>query len=139
MLRQLALLLVLTSACSARQARLETTKERLSAKAADPMCGPVGVRRAALASRWGEYLRVHVKTPALLTGEARLHVGARPMPLKAFAVTGDELVFEAPKAEAEALCALAKRVMEAAPTPAVSLSVPLTVEAKAGATWGAAH
>ena len=51
----------------------------------------------------------------------------------------DELVFEAPKAEAEALCALAKRVMEAAPTPAVSLSVPLTVEAKAGATWGAAH
>lgn len=91
----MALMLVLTSACSLRQARLETTKERLSAKAADPLCGPVGVRRAALASRWGEYLRVHVKTPALLTGEARLHVGARPMPLKAFAVTGDELVFEA--------------------------------------------
>lgn len=91
----MALMLVLTSACSLRQARLETTKERMSAKAADPLCGPVGVRRAALASRWGEYLRVHVKTPALLTGEARLHVGARPMPLKAFAVTGDELVFEA--------------------------------------------
>jgi DNA polymerase-1 len=51
----------------------------------------------------------------------------------------DELVFEAPKAEAEALCALAKRVMEAAPAPAATLSVPLTVEAKAGATWGAAH
>ncbi len=51
----------------------------------------------------------------------------------------DELVFEAPAGEAEALCALAKRVMEAAPTPAVTLSVPLTVEAKAGATWGAAH
>jgi DNA polymerase I-like protein with 3'-5' exonuclease and polymerase domains len=29
--------------------------------------------------------------------------------------------------------------MEAAPEPAVALSVPLTVEAKAGATWGAAH
>jgi DNA polymerase-1 len=51
----------------------------------------------------------------------------------------DELVFEAPKGEADALCALAKRVMEAAPAPAATLSVPLTVEAKAGATWGAAH
>jgi DNA polymerase-1 len=51
----------------------------------------------------------------------------------------DELVFEAPKEEADALCALAKTVMEAAPEPAAVLSVPLTVEAKAGATWGAAH
>jgi DNA polymerase-1 len=51
----------------------------------------------------------------------------------------DELVFEAPKAEADALCSLARDVMEAAPEPAVVLSVPLTVEAKAGATWGAAH
>ncbi|MDX2277244.1 MAG: DNA polymerase I [Hyphomonadaceae bacterium] len=51
----------------------------------------------------------------------------------------DELVFEAPKAEAERLCALAREVMESAPIPAVHLSVPLTVEAKAGATWGAAH
>jgi len=51
----------------------------------------------------------------------------------------DELVFEAPKDEAEKLCKLAKDVMEAAPEPAAILSVPLTVEAKAGATWGAAH
>ena len=51
----------------------------------------------------------------------------------------DELVFEAPQDEADALCALARRVMEAAPEPAATLSVPLTVEAKAGATWGAAH
>jgi DNA polymerase-1 len=51
----------------------------------------------------------------------------------------DELVFEAPKDEAEKLCRLAKGVMEAAPEPAAILSVPLTVEAKAGATWGAAH
>ena len=51
----------------------------------------------------------------------------------------DELVFEAPKGEADALCKLAKDVMEAAPEPAAILSVPLTVEAKAGATWGAAH
>jgi DNA polymerase-1 len=51
----------------------------------------------------------------------------------------DELVFEAPKAEADVLCALAKQVMEAAPQPAAVLTVPLTVEAKAGPTWGAAH
>jgi DNA polymerase-1 len=51
----------------------------------------------------------------------------------------DELVFEAPKAEAATLCTLARDVMEAAPEPAVTLSIPLTVEAKAGATWGAAH
>jgi DNA polymerase-1 len=48
-------------------------------------------------------------------------------------------VFEAPKAEADALCKLAREVMQAAPEPAVQLSVPLTVEARAGATWGAAH
>jgi DNA polymerase I-like protein with 3'-5' exonuclease and polymerase domains len=29
--------------------------------------------------------------------------------------------------------------MEAAPEPVVALSVPLTVEAKAGSSWGAAH
>ncbi|MFO1017747.1 MAG: DNA polymerase I [Hyphomonadaceae bacterium] len=51
----------------------------------------------------------------------------------------DELVFEAPKDEADKLCKLAKDVMEAAPEPAAILTVPLTVEAKAGATWGAAH
>jgi DNA polymerase I len=51
----------------------------------------------------------------------------------------DELVFEAPRDEADKLCRLAKDVMEAAPEPAAVLSVPLTVEAKAGATWGAAH
>ncbi|HVY86321.1 MAG TPA: DNA polymerase I [Caulobacterales bacterium] len=51
----------------------------------------------------------------------------------------DELVFEAPEAEVETLKALAKRVMEAAPHPAATLSVPLTVEANSGKTWGAAH
>ena len=51
----------------------------------------------------------------------------------------DELVFEAQKAEAEKLKAVAKEVMEAAPHPVVELSVPLTVEANSGATWAAAH
>jgi DNA polymerase-1 len=51
----------------------------------------------------------------------------------------DELVFEAPEAEAEATCALVKRVMERAAEPAVALSVPLVVEARAAANWDEAH
>jgi DNA polymerase-1 len=51
----------------------------------------------------------------------------------------DELVFEAPEAEAEAVCALARRVMERAAEPAVALSVPLVVEARAAANWDEAH
>ena len=51
----------------------------------------------------------------------------------------DELVFEAPEHEAEAVCAVAKQVMENAPLPAVDISVPLVVEAKAARTWDEAH
>ncbi|WP_370155982.1 DNA polymerase I [Ferrovibrio sp.] len=47
----------------------------------------------------------------------------------------DELVFEAPEAEVEALIAVAKRVMQGA----ADLSVPLTVEAGSGDSWDAAH
>jgi DNA polymerase-1 len=51
----------------------------------------------------------------------------------------DELVFEAPEAEAEAVCDVARRVMETASLPAVDFSVPLLVEARAAANWEAAH
>jgi DNA polymerase-1 len=51
----------------------------------------------------------------------------------------DELVFEAPEDEAERLIVVAREVMEGAALPAVSLSVPLDVEAKAAKTWGQAH
>jgi len=51
----------------------------------------------------------------------------------------DELVFEAPEAEAEATCAVARQVMERAAEPAVALSVPLTVEARAALNWDEAH
>lgn len=47
----------------------------------------------------------------------------------------DELLFEAPAAEAEATAALARLVMEAAAT----LSVPLVVETGIGQNWAAAH
>ncbi|MEM9170291.1 MAG: DNA polymerase I [Pseudomonadota bacterium] len=51
----------------------------------------------------------------------------------------DELIFEAPKKEAEATCAVIAEVMTGAPLPAVALDVPLVVDAKAGAHWGEAH
>ncbi|MBM3550400.1 MAG: DNA polymerase I [Alphaproteobacteria bacterium] len=51
----------------------------------------------------------------------------------------DELVFEAPADEAEATIDLARRVMEQAPAPAVHLSVPLKVDARAAANWDEAH
>jgi DNA polymerase I len=51
----------------------------------------------------------------------------------------DELVFEAPEAEADKAISLIRDVMQNAHEPAVQLSVPLTVDAKPGATWGEAH
>jgi DNA polymerase-1 len=51
----------------------------------------------------------------------------------------DELVFEAPEAEADRLMAVAKHVMERAALPAVALSVPLEVEARAAKNWDEAH
>ena len=51
----------------------------------------------------------------------------------------DELIFEAPEAEAEAVIALARQVMERAPEPAVALSVPLVVDARAAGNWDDAH
>ena len=47
----------------------------------------------------------------------------------------DELLFEAPAAEAAATAALAKKIMEAA----AHLSVPLVVETGTGKTWAEAH
>jgi DNA polymerase-1 len=69
-----------------------------------------------------------------------------PAALKAAGLEGrmllqvhDELVFEAPEAEAEALIKIAKQVMEHAAEPAVAISVPLVVEARAAANWDDAH
>ncbi len=51
----------------------------------------------------------------------------------------DELVFEVPDGEVEKTLPVVKKVMEDAPLPAVSLSVPLRVEAHAANNWDAAH
>ncbi|WMT87301.1 DNA polymerase I [Pelagibacterium sp. 26DY04] len=51
----------------------------------------------------------------------------------------DELVFEAPADKAEVAIPVIKRVMEGAAEPALRLSVPLQVDAKAAENWEAAH
>jgi DNA polymerase-1 len=51
----------------------------------------------------------------------------------------DELVFECPEDEAEKTIAVARKVMADAPLPAVALSVPLVVDARAGKNWDEAH
>ena len=51
----------------------------------------------------------------------------------------DELVFEAPEAEAPRVCEVARRVMFRAAEPAVALSVPLEVDARAARNWDEAH
>jgi DNA polymerase-1 len=51
----------------------------------------------------------------------------------------DELVFEAPDDEIDATLPVISRVMTEAPFPAVSLKVPLAVEARAAQNWDEAH
>jgi DNA polymerase-1 len=51
----------------------------------------------------------------------------------------DELIFEAVDAEVEKTQAAVKAVMEKAALPAIALSVPLTVDARAAQNWDAAH
>ena len=51
----------------------------------------------------------------------------------------DELVFEAPDAEVEATIALVRKVVVEAPAPAVQLSAPLAVDARAAGNWDEAH
>ncbi|KMO12901.1 DNA polymerase I [Methylobacterium platani] len=51
----------------------------------------------------------------------------------------DELVFEAPDDEVERALPIIARVMEEAPHPAITLRVPLAVEAKAATNWQEAH
>ena len=51
----------------------------------------------------------------------------------------DELIFEAPEKEVDAAIAVAKTIMEKAALPALQLSVPLDVDARAAANWDEAH
>ncbi|HEY7663883.1 MAG TPA: DNA polymerase I [Xanthobacteraceae bacterium] len=51
----------------------------------------------------------------------------------------DELVFEVPEDEVAATLPVVQKVMEQSPLPALSLSVPLAVEARSASNWDEAH
>ncbi len=51
----------------------------------------------------------------------------------------DELIFETTDAEVDATIEVVRRVMEKAPEPAVQLTVPLQVDARAAQNWEEAH
>jgi DNA polymerase-1 len=51
----------------------------------------------------------------------------------------DELIFEAPDSQVDKACKRIADVMAKAPLPAVEISVPLVVEARAAGNWDAAH
>ena len=75
--------------------------------------------------------RAMIRMPAALTA-ARLSA-------KMLLQVHDELVFECPKDEAAKTIEVARKVMEEAPHPALEISVPLVVDARAGANWDEAH
>ena len=51
----------------------------------------------------------------------------------------DELIFEVPEGEVAKTLPVVKKVMEDAPHPAISLHVPLQVDARAAHNWDEAH
>ena len=51
----------------------------------------------------------------------------------------DELIFEVPDGEVAKTIPVVKHVMEDAPHPAISLHVPLQVDARAADNWDEAH
>lgn len=75
--------------------------------------------------------RAMIKMPIALT-EARAEA-------RMLLQVHDELIFEAPKKIAEEASEVIARTMIGAPLPAVKLSVPLVVDARAGANWDEAH
>ena len=75
--------------------------------------------------------RAMIRMPAALTDAG--------LSAKMLMQVHDELVFEAPEAEAEKTIAVVRRIMEKAAEPAVALTVPLVVDARAAANWDEAH
>jgi DNA polymerase I len=104
-------------------------------KAANPAERSFGERQAINAPLQGSAAdiikRAMIRMPAALK--------AAGLKSKMLLQVHDELVFEAPKAEAKKLMEIAVDTMSRAPLPIVQLNVPLVVEAKSAQTWAAAH
>jgi DNA polymerase-1 len=66
-------------------------------------------------------------------------LAAKQLKAKMLLQVHDELIFEAPEKEVDALIKLARGVMEKSSLPALEISVPLLVEARAADNWDEAH
>ena len=99
-------------------------------------------------SQRGFYERAAINAP--IQGSAadiiRRAMVRMPGALRAAGLTGhmllqvhDELIFEVPKSEVKDTIRVVTDVMESAPEPKLTLSVPLLVEAAAASNWDAAH
>ncbi|HEY2660313.1 MAG TPA: DNA polymerase I [Caulobacteraceae bacterium] len=105
------------------------------------------IRAKAPAERqFGERAAINAPIQGAAADIIRRAMIRMPAALKAEGLTArmllqvhDELVFEAPEAEAQAVCAVARQVMERAAEPVLVLSVPLVVEARAAKNWDEAH
>ncbi|GGA42038.1 DNA polymerase I [Pelagibacterium lentulum] len=75
--------------------------------------------------------RAMIRMEKVLTGEN--------VPADMLLQVHDELIFEAPEDKAESAIPIIRKVMEAAAEPAVKLSVPIHVDARAAKHWGDAH
>ena len=62
-----------------------------------------------------------------------------PPSVKMLLQVHDELIFEAPEKDVAKASKIIVSVMEKAALPAVEISVPLVVEARAADNWDAAH
>ncbi|MEM8632517.1 MAG: DNA polymerase I [Pseudomonadota bacterium] len=69
----------------------------------------------------------------------RMPAAIEDLPAKMLLQVHDELLFEVEDGAVDDTIAVVREVMEAAPLPAVSLAVPLTVDAGQGANWAEAH
>ena len=66
-------------------------------------------------------------------------LGANGLRAKMLLQVHDELLFEVPEEEVETTISVVRDIMEKASLPALSLSVPLTVDAGIGDNWAEAH
>ncbi len=95
MLRALVLIFfVVSSGCAATRGQLINGPATLT-KESTATCSDVVIKRPALASRWGEYLKVRIDdTSAVIVGQAKLKVGGKVEKEKAFFVSGNDLVLD---------------------------------------------
>ncbi|MER2561430.1 MAG: hypothetical protein ABTQ32_11940 [Myxococcaceae bacterium] len=110
-------LLVVSSGCALHHARLDSTRDLVITRQGDGLCGPIGIRRASLGARWGEYVRVSVTSSTPVTGEARLHVDGRAYPLQQFTTAPS---YESPVNVSVAVDQVAAELPAVVPLPTTS-------------------